>query len=88
MNLWYTVSNVVRRDELGDEDEEKVYEFEQFETKEQAQKHIPRIRGRFKAKPIIATVEWTPEFWKKFYAERKTYDSVKVESKYLRKIYY
>lgn len=39
MNLWYTVS--------GDE-EEGLYEFERFETKEQTEKHIPRIRSKFK----------------------------------------
>lgn len=81
MNLWYTISNAVHFDELGEEEEGDVYEFEQFETKEQAEHHIPRIRGKFKSKPIVATVEWTEEFWQKFYAEKKTYDAVKVESK-------
>lgn len=86
MNVWYTIYDEISIDEFGDETGNH-YEFSQFETRELALKHVPKIRGKFKAKPIIATVEWTEEFWKKFYSERKTYDSVKVESKKIRMQY-
>jgi hypothetical protein len=86
MNLWYTVADHVSVDEFGDPIENfTCYDFEQFETKELAQKNIPRIRGKLKAKPIIATVEWPDAFWDKFYAEKKPIEAVKV-SKWYRKI--
>jgi hypothetical protein len=85
MNVWYTVSNVVQSDELGDEEESFLYDFEQFETKEQALKNILRIRGKLKARPIVATVDWPDSFWKKFNEEKKPIEAVKT-SKWYRKI--
>jgi hypothetical protein len=79
MNVWYTVSDVVSLNQFGEESGPlSVYAFDRFETKEEAEENIPKVRGRFRAKAIIATVEWTPQFWKQFYEEKKPIETVKV----------
>lgn len=80
MNLWYTVANLIYLDELGDEENHFDFEFQQFETKEEAKNNLVKIRAKFKACPIVATVEWPKEFWKKFYEEKKPLYSVKISN--------
>jgi hypothetical protein len=70
MNIWYTISDIVDPD-LYEDLEVEGYEFEQFSSRKEAYSNIPRIRSKFYSKPVVATVDWTDEFWKKIYKERQ-----------------